>query len=100
MGKMKRTKATDIPRKVKDAVYERDNGCCVWCGKQGVPNAHCTPRSKGGLGIEENVLTLCVDCHHRYDNGNGRAEMQQYFMEYLKRKYPNWNEEKLIYRRY
>ena len=24
---------------------------------------------KGGLGIEQNVVTLCIQCHHDYDNG-------------------------------
>lgn len=97
---MKRTKAVDISKKVKDAVYERDNGCCVYCGRRGMPNAHFIPRSKGGLGIEENILTLCIQDHHEYDNGRKRKEMQEFFREYLKSKYPDWDESKLTYRRF
>ena len=96
---MKRTKATDISKAVREAVYERDKWC-VYCGKQGIPNAHYIPRSAGGLGIEQNILTLCPECHNRYDNGHNRAEMQAFFREYLMSKYPDWDEENLIYRRY
>lgn len=54
--KSKRSKATDIPQKVKQAVWERDGGRCVVCGccRNVMPNAHFISRSKGGLGIEEN----------------------------------------------
>ena len=97
----KRTKALSISPKVKNAVYERDGGCCVWCGNPyGQPNAHFIPRSQGGLGIEENVLTLCWECHQRFDNSIGRMKMREFFEEYLKSKYPEWEEEKLYYKKY
>ena len=72
--KTKRAKATDIPQKVKKVVWERDGGCCVICGNNYnvMPNAHFISRSKGGLGIEENVFTACTrltenDCHYKFD---------------------------------
>ena len=44
--KSKRSKATDIPRKVREAVYERDRGMCVnKCGRPGIPNAHYIRRT-------------------------------------------------------
>lgn len=95
----KRTKALQIPREVKEGVYERDNGCCVWCGKHGQPNAHYISRAQGGLGIEENILTLCPVCHRDYDQSNKREMMREYFKKYLQSKYPEWEEEKLIYRK-
>lgn len=99
MAKAKRTKALEIPPKVKQKVLERD-GACVWCGKQGQPNAHFIARSHSGLGIEENILTLCFDCHRRYDQTTERQKMRDYFKEYLKSKYPEWDEEKLIYNKW
>lgn len=97
--KNKRTKALEIPSRVKNAVYERDNGACVWCAKRGEPNAHYVPRSQGGKGIEENILTLCWDCHMRYDQSEHRAKMREFFKSYLKSKYPDWDEENLIYKK-
>lgn len=99
MPKSRRTKALEIPPKVKQKVLERD-GWCVWCGKPGEPNAHFIARSQGGLGIEENILTLCFDCHRRYDQSAERKKMREYFKEYLKSKYPEWDEENLIYKKW
>ena len=99
MSKAKRTKALEIPPKVKKAVYERDEGCCVWCGRQGEPNAHFISRSQGGLGIEENILTLCFYCHMRYDQSEHRKDMREFFKGYLESKYPDWNEEDLVYKK-
>ena len=99
MSKSKRTKALEIPPEVKRAVYERDGGACIWCAKQGEPNAHYIPRSRGGLGIEQNILTLCWECHHQYDHTNNREHMQEFFEKYLKSKYPDWDEGKLFYKK-
>lgn len=97
----KRTKALMIPKFVKDRVFERDGGCCVWCGSgAGEPVAHFIARSHGGLGIEQNVLTLCHECHRRYDQSGHRKEMREFFREYLKKKYRGWKEEALVYRRF
>lgn len=99
MSKAQRTKALEIPPEVKEAVYKRDNGACIWCAKQGQPNAHYIPRSHGGLGIEENTLTLCWDCHLKYDQTTNRGKMREFFKEYLKSKYPEWDETKLTYKK-
>lgn len=99
MAKSRRTKALEIPQAVKARVYERDGGCCIWCGSpMGQPNAHYVPRSKGGLGIEENILTLCWPCHMKYDQSTDRKDMGRYFMGYLINEYPEWDESKLYYK--
>lgn len=101
MAQSRRTKALAITPAVKKIVYERDGGCCVWCGAPGLPEAHYIPRSKSGLGIEENILTLCRPCHMLYDQ-SGRAQrdmMGEYFRHYLKQEYPDWDEKKLYYKK-
>lgn len=107
--KTKRSKATDIPMSVKQKVFKRDNECCVICGNNYnvMPNAHYIPRSKGGLGIEENIFTACTrltenDCHYKFDNGTQKekTKLKKRIRDYLKEKYPNWNEEKLYYKKH
>lgn len=106
----KDTKARSIPKHVKEAVAERDccDGwpCCINCGRPAPPErqtafscAHFVSRAQGGLGIEENILTLCPECHRRYDQTTEREELRSFFREHLKSKYPNWDEEKLYYSR-
>jgi hypothetical protein len=71
-----------------------------------MPNAHLISRNNGGLGIEENIFTACTrltpgDCHHRFDNdAKFRAEVAPKIREYFKKHYPDWDESKLIYRKY
>lgn len=65
----RRTKALAIPPKVKAQVWDRDLHRCVLCGSPyAFPDAHYISRAQGGLGIPENVVTLCRPCHDRYDN--------------------------------
>lgn len=98
--KHKRSKACDIPQAVKNAVWERDCGYCIRCGNtQAMPNAHYISRAHGGLGIEENIVTLCQKCHDIYDHSSQRPELKEYIKNYLKNKYPNWDEKNLVYRR-
>lgn len=108
--KSKRTKDLEIPIEVKKAVAERDSvdgfPCCIYCGKPApttnplaFSNAHFISRGQGGEGVEENILTLCWDCHLRFDQSTDRQKMKSFFKEYLKSKYPDWDEGKLIYRK-
>lgn len=106
--KTKRSKATDISQKVKNIVWERDNHACVICGNtyNVMPNAHYIPRSKGGLGIEQNVFTACTrltknDCHYKFDNGTKeeKEELKLIVQNYFMSIYPNWNEDDLYYRK-
>ena len=98
---MSRKQYTDIPPKVKAEVLERDKWC-VFCGKQGSPNAHYLPRSKAAKGIEQNILTLCWECHNRYDHTTERQKMMEFFQLFKREKIftPDWDEEELIYRKW
>lgn len=100
--KSKRSNDCDISPEVKRIVYERDGHRCIYCHRNnGLPNAHFIGRGQGGLGIPENIVTLCPECHEDYDNGFKREEIGNYIREYLKWKYgQNWNEKKLIYKKH
>jgi hypothetical protein len=108
--KSQRTKALNIPVEVKRKVAERDSidghPCCIWCGKPAptsnplaFSNAHYIPRSQGGLGIEENILTLDWECHLMFDQTEKHRQMKAFLKEYLKSKYPDWKEEDLVYKK-
>lgn len=107
--KTKRSKATDIPMNVKQKVWERDGGRCIVCGNNYnvMPNAHYISRAKGGLGIEQNVVTLCTTltknkCHHKYDNGTKEEHdrIEKIIERYLQSKYPDWKKDDLFYKKY
>lgn len=102
--KHRRSKATDISQKVKNIVWERDNHCCIICGSPyAMPNAHYISRAQGGLGIPENIVTMCLKCHDEYDNGKDRERISiGYRIEgYLIGCYGDkWNQRDLIYKKY
>lgn len=105
MPKSRRAKATAISPEVHDMVFLRDGGCCVYCHRRWpyvFPECHFISRRKGGLGIPENILTLCRECHDRYDHGTKqeREGMREYFREYLSNLYEDWDEAKLIYNKW
>lgn len=105
-----RTQALAIPRPVKQKVAERDSvdgwPCCLWCGRPAPTRtplafscAHYISRAQGGLGIPENILTLCPICHAEYDATENRADLREFFKAYLSKKYPDWQEELLVYKK-
>ena len=106
----KDTRARDFSQSVKKRIAERDSldghPCCINCGQPAPPesptafsNAHFISRAQGGLGIEENGLTLCPKCHNLYDQTTSRPVLRDYFREYLMEHYPGWDAEKLYYRK-
>ena len=95
----RRTKALDISPRVKKIVYARDNGLCILCGAPGAPNAHYISRGQSGLGIPENVVTLCQSCHTAYDQSSQRETLKITIADYLRGKYPGWDNVRLTYQK-
>lgn len=101
--KSERTKALMITKETKMLVWERDNRQCIFCGRYvdwNFANSHFIKRSHGGLGIPENIMTNCYECHHLFDDTPMRKYMIQRAEDYLKQKYPNWNKDNLVYKKY
>lgn len=94
---------TEISDSVRQAVYKRDSWdgapCCIRCGRPYPHVHHYIERSRGGLGIEENLVCLCYKCHYELHNKNYR-EMSDFVREYLMNHYEDWDEKKLIRRKY
>ena len=98
--KAKRTKACEITPEVRRIVEERDGGCCIFCGRPGRGEAHFVNRSQGGLGVPENIVTVCRSCHAQMDNGQAMLLYRSKAEEYLKSKYPGWDKNKLVYNKW
>lgn len=72
-------------KKLNEAVYERDNHCCVICGcyvEEGV-KAHHSPQ--GALKSDElkKMVTLCNECHYEIHHGKKLKEYKGQVSEYL-----------------
>ena len=100
----KRTKATAIPKKVKDAVWERDGGKCIVCGYYpSNPCCHILSRSHSGRGIETNIITLCNEHHFMFDSGNKseRERIGKIITAYMKGIYGDeWSKESQAYSKF
>ena len=87
----KRTKATDITPKVREIVKARDKQKCVYCGTSyAIQLAHIfVNRSHGGLGIEQNLVCLCIEHHMAMDNSREEKAkpIREHCERYLKERY-------------
>jgi hypothetical protein len=55
----------------------------------------------GGMGIPENTVTHCPDCHYQFDFGKNSEWYKQKTKEYLQNYYgETWNEKDLVYKKY
>lgn len=100
-----RTKSTNIKPETKKIVHERDRGRCVICGTPvpvAMACAHYIPRSKGGLGVEQNIFTACSHCHRLFDQGTGqtRASLKVIVRDYLRKMYYHFDESNLVYKKW
>lgn len=95
--KTKRSKECDISNETRRIVFQRDNFSCIFCGRPGLPNAHVVNRSQGGMGVEQNIITACIDCHNAMDNGRGTGWMREYAEKYLAKQYGEWNKDDVVY---
>ena len=114
MSKSKQAAAREFSPAARAEINKRDHGECIFCaigyemegatwlGKEIKSIMHFIPRSKNGLGIPQNGAVGCQWHHEMMDNGNKgkRGEMLDIFERYLKSKYPDWDREKLIYKKW
>ena len=65
-AKRKPAKRKHIPKAVRDAVMERDNYTCVYCGSTNNPELdHNEAHAKGGSDDGDNLQVLCMSCNRR-----------------------------------
>ena len=110
----RKTKAEQIPRKVKEKVWERQGGKSLFSSAPITVNmccCHFIPRSKSGLGIEENIFGCSPSEHRLFDENllvspssrdevkNIRSRWKAKAEEHFKQHYPNWDPEELRYKK-
>lgn len=114
MKRSRQAKMREFSAKERKAIYERDGQQCIFCRMnyhmQGATPyglyiksvMHYIPRSRNGLGIQQNGAVGCQYHHEMLDNGKDgrRKEMMDLFHDYLKSHYPDWDENKLVYRKW
>lgn len=95
-----RAKSCKFDSRARIGIYERDNGHCIMCGtNNGLTYAHYISRARGGLGVEQNGVLLCIECHRLTDQSIQRKEKIAFIRAYLKGWYgENFDEEKLYYK--
>lgn len=82
---------TGISAKARDKVLARDSidgwPCCIYCGRPGpgLHLHHVRRRSQGGAGEENNLVSLCWECHRKLHDG--AKEIQAYCETYLEERY-------------
>ena len=65
-AKRKSTKRKHIPKAVRDAVMERDNYTCVYCGSTNNPELdHNEAHANNGSDDDDNLQVLCMSCNRR-----------------------------------
>lgn len=77
---MKRSKSKW--RRVKERVYERDNGECIICHDRATDAHHVIFRSQLGKDDVNNVVCLCRK-HHLDAHGVKAKKMRDDFLAYL-----------------
>lgn len=76
-----RRQRNNFSREVRKQIYERDNGLCQECGRQGTEIHHCVFRSSGGRGVFSNGVLLCSDCHRKVHQSRSLADKWRKIME-------------------
>lgn len=98
--KSKRSQATDFSKDTKIEMLRRDNYKCIFCSNsESLTPAHYISRAKGGLGILENGVCLCVQCHQALDQSPARFHLQLKVERYLNKKHPDFKQEDRTYKK-
>lgn len=72
-------------RKLNMAIHERDNNCCIICGRYVQPGEKFHHEPCGAMKSDEinKGVTLCYDCHAARHFGKNSNEIKSQIKEYL-----------------
>jgi len=57
--------SSEVWRRIRSAIFKRDDYTCQYCGKRGVKLEcdHVTPIARGGSNDDDNLVTACFVCN-------------------------------------
>jgi 5-methylcytosine-specific restriction protein A len=58
-------------------ILARDGHTCVQCGRRATDVDHTVPAYLGGTDADDNLRSLCNECHARKSSSEGHAAMRQ-----------------------
>lgn len=61
--------------------YAENNPICQLCGSYGIQVHHITFRSSGGGDEDDNLISLCYDCHNKKAHGTESREYRETFFK-------------------
>ena len=93
----KRSRASDIKPTTAKVVKLRDRACILCGSGYHIELHHHISRGRGGMGVKENVVCLCKQCHMDLHSSTRSGQYRKGVENYLKLKYPNWKKENVIY---
>jgi len=100
---MRRRNKIDLnfPQHVKIAIKLRD-GRCVLCKspRKMLTAHHFIYKSAMGMGIIENGVATCNDCHDDVHKHDLDGELKQRLQDYLDEKYPHFSNEMRKYKKW
>ncbi len=84
----RKSSRNSTPQELLVQAYERDEGICQYCGKQGVNIHHILFGGTGRRRIHTvgNLITLCGECHMGVHSNRG---MREFTYEWSRKKYGN-----------
>lgn len=72
--KPRRGERGKFSNKVRQAIWERDQGLCQQCFRKGEHIHHVMFKSRSGRGVFTNGIILCNKCHTEVHQNNDLAE--------------------------
>ena len=85
----------DIPKDVREAVFERDFHQCRICGRKNSLDIHHISRKNGfEYELKDNMVTLCSSCHRHIETGNIPFAIEKCYSNAKS----NYNDEKKVNR--
>ena len=93
------TDETGISPRTRARVMDRDGRQCVICLRtDSLQCAHVVRRSRGGKGVETNLVMLCQDCHRELDFDPEKSKvLHKMIVDYLTDIYGEWDEKDQIF---